>query len=66
MSRPAVDATLLHALSKLAGFDLPMERCEALAPEFSTLFQAFDAFDAVDIAEAPPAHAYDPRWRDMP
>jgi hypothetical protein len=49
-------------LARLAGFDVPPGRAEALARELTEMYEDLDRLALVPLGDTPPATAFDPRW----
>lgn len=65
MPRSPIDDSTLATLSEMVGLELSAERRTALAPALDEVLQQLDVLDTVDVGETPPAHVFDPRWKEQ-
>jgi hypothetical protein len=60
--RPPIAGATLTELTRVARLDLPAERAGVVGSTADLLYRFTDALDSLDLAEVPPATAFDARW----
>lgn len=61
-ARPPVTPELLSALASYARLPVPPERSDGVGALVQGVYQLVDVLDEVDLADTPPATAFDARW----
>lgn len=62
VTRPDPSGAALDHLLRAARLDLPEERRAVVGPTLQAMYAVIDGLDALDLAEVPPATAFDARW----
>jgi Asp-tRNA(Asn)/Glu-tRNA(Gln) amidotransferase C subunit len=62
-ARPSSAGTPLEHLAAHARLPIPADRAEAIAVQVDAITALIDQLDALDLAETPPATAFDARWQ---
>lgn len=61
-SRSEFSEETVEGLSRHARLDLTSERREVVVGALGLVYGLVDGLDALDLADVPPATAFDPRW----
>lgn len=54
---------LVASLAPYARLPLPADRVESVTPALANIYGLIDQLDAADLADTPPATAFDARWK---